>query len=133
MSTVHIKAEITPQNLVAALKKLPPAELDTILREVRTARTASGTDSLTAAETKLLDRINNAISPEAWREYKTLRLKLDSGTLNELEHARLIALTDRIEELQADRIQAVADMAALRDVPFGELWRQLGLGPTPNA
>ena len=119
--------------LAAALAKLPPRELDRILDRVRSQRARTAAPRLTPEETALLGRINAALSDTDLRELKTLGRKMEAGSLSADEHERLTALTDRMEEMQADRIRAVAETAAARSVSFRELWEQLGLGQPADA
>jgi hypothetical protein len=84
---------------------------------------------LSREEADLLGRINRGLPEAVWQEYHALVQKRRAETLTAREHARLIALTDRIEEAHTARLTDAADLARLRGVPLKTLLRQLGLKP----
>jgi hypothetical protein len=84
-------------------------------------------------EVRLLEKINEGLSPETWQRYRALKAKRDAATLTPEEHAELIALSDMIEAWNVRRLEFVAELARLREVPFPELVRQLGLVPAADA
>jgi hypothetical protein len=84
-------------------------------------------------EVKLLERINEGLSAETWQRYHELKAKRDAATLTPEEHAELIALSDTIEAWNVRRLEFAAELARLREVPFPELVRQLGLVPAADA
>lgn len=55
--------------------------------------------------------------------------KRDAETLNEEEHAELIALSDKIEEANVRRMEAVAELARVRKVTVPEIATSFGLSP----
>jgi len=53
--------------------------------------------------------------------------KRRAETLTPDEHAALIALSDQIEDLNARRVECLAELARLRQLSLSELMQQLGL------
>jgi len=88
--------------------------------------------SLSAAEADLLQRINAGPTEEVWRRYHALVAKRRAETLSPAEHAELIDLSDRIEEANAQRIGHLVELARLRGRSLSVLMAQLGISaPAP--
>ncbi len=64
-----------------------------------------------------------------WQEYQDLIAKRRAQTLTPEEHARLIALSDTIEEAHVERMMSVAELARRRQLPLTTLMKQLGIKP----
>lgn len=133
MATVIIETDRPIEDMTKSLARLSTRDLNALLDGITAIRSQRLEPELTPTETALLERIDQAISRQEMDEYEQLRKKLETRTLSAAEHTRLIALSDRIEMLQADRIEAVAEMARSRDAAFRDLWLQMGLGQQPNA
>jgi hypothetical protein len=84
---------------------------------------------LSPEESSLLQKINQGLPEEMWQNYHDLIAKRRAETLTPEEHARLIALSDRIEAAHAERLAHVAELARLRQVPLKTLMSQLGIKP----
>lgn len=82
---------------------------------------------LSPEESKLLKKINASLSAIDWEHYQILLAKRDAEALNAQEQAKLIALSDQIEEANARRMKAVAELARLRKTTVPALVETLGL------
>ena len=58
-------------------------------------------------EADLLQQINIGFSAQTWEQYHTLIAKRHAETISPEEHEQLIQLSDRLEKLNVDRIQAL--------------------------
>jgi predicted transcriptional regulator len=58
--------------------------------------------------------------------------KRRAETISAKELRELKKLTDRIEKLDAERLELLTELAALRNVPLRKLIKQLGLKPVPH-
>jgi len=87
--------------------------------------------SSTPQELMLLQKINQPISLATQTRYHQLRNKLHAATLTPEEHQELLTLTDTIEQAEADRLQALIELADLRRVALPELMQQLNLQTPP--
>lgn len=85
-----------------------------------------------ATESDLLQQINLGFSAETWAHYHALIAKRRAETLSPDEHADLIQLSDRLEKLNVNRIQALIQLANLRNQPLSNLMQALGISPNPE-
>ncbi|NJL41147.1 MAG: hypothetical protein HC840_28735 [Leptolyngbyaceae cyanobacterium RM2_2_4] len=88
---------------------------------------------LSSAEAELLQRINHSLSQIDWNRYRTLLTKRDNAVLTLDEQAELIALSDRVEAINVDRIQALTELAKTRQRTVKDLIAELGLKPIAHA
>jgi len=74
-----------------------------------------------------LIRINQGF-PEGLRErLATLRRKREDEVITDAEYEELTRLTDRAEELHAERMAALVELAQLRGISLSVLMDQLGI------
>ncbi len=82
---------------------------------------------LSAAEASLLREINRGLPAETWRHYGELKEKRRAENLTPAEQAELIALSDRIEEMNVRRMGNVIELARLRQTSVDTLMSDLGI------
>ena len=117
----------SPDGIVEAVKQLPLPELEQVADRVIAIRAERRAPHVTANESELLARINQALSAAEKATMRALIAKRDEGTISQAELEELMALTDRLEILHADRLGALADLASLRGMKLDEVMRQLGI------
>ena len=83
-------------------------------------------------EADLLQQINIGFSAQTWEEYHALIAKRHAETLTPEEHEQLIQMSDRLEQLNVARIQALIQLATFRNQPLTELMQTLGINPHPD-
>jgi hypothetical protein len=143
MSLLDYSASIaTPKTMTAITLNLPP-ELD---QELRTEAARQGLEpdhyiihtlqerlqarpTEEPTESDLLQQINIGFTAEAWTQYHRLIAKRQAETLTSEEHEYLIQLSDRLEHLNVLRIQALIQLANLRNQPLSDLMQTLGISP----
>jgi hypothetical protein len=130
MSTIHVRAEISRDALLRAIEQLSSSELDQLMAELRNLRAVRGHSRLTEAESTLLTRINEALPSELDRRYSELIGRRQEELLTTEEHEELLRLTDEVERIEADRVQALAELANVRGVSLSTVMRDLGI-PAP--
>ncbi len=64
-----------------------------------------------------------------WDEYYALIDKRQTETLTADGHHRLIEISDQIEALNVERIQALVQLAALRQQSLDDVMEDLGIKP----
>lgn len=82
---------------------------------------------LTADEASLLREINRGLAAETWKHYGELKDKRRAGNLTPEEQAELIAMSDRIEEMNVRRMENVIELARLRQTSVDDLMDELGI------
>lgn len=96
------------------------------LRE-RLKQGTSAVPSLPSAEARLLQQINQGLSADEWQRYNALITRRQAEMLTPDEQSELVALSDRLEELNTMRVQALVDLARVRRIPLQDLMRALGI------
>jgi hypothetical protein len=80
-------------------------------------------------ESELLMKINEGLPEEVWERYDKLVVKCREGTLTPDEHKELISITDDMENLSAQRIKYLVELAQIRNTTVPELMDSLGIKP----
>jgi hypothetical protein len=83
-------------------------------------------------EADLLQQINIGFSAKIWERYHTLIGKRHAETLTTEEYDQLIQLSNRLENLNVTRIQALIQLATLRKQSLTKLMESLGINPEPE-
>ncbi len=81
------------------------------------------------SESELLKKINLDISEAEWTSYRHLLGLMRVETLTENEHKTLIALGDKIEIANANRVKYLFELAELRGISVEKLMENLGIAP----
>lgn len=115
--------------LLTVAKQLSENDLDRLLQEVAVLRAQRKAHVLPAAEAQLLQKINQGIPEELRTQYQTLRAKREAETLTEQEYQTLIQLSNTIEQLGAQRLEALVNLAQLRRVSLKDLMETLAIAP----
>ena len=115
--------------LIKAANQLNESDLNRFLQQVVTLRTQRKASVLSVEEAQLLAKINQAIPATLQEQYQRLRTKREEESLTSQEHSQLIELSKQIEQMSAERLEALATLAQLRQVSLSELMSQLGLTP----
>ncbi|MES1245818.1 MAG: hypothetical protein ABUT39_29695 [Acidobacteriota bacterium] len=102
--------------------------IDTLLR-----LDAPPVPRLSQKESELLLEINRGLPPSSAHRYGELMGRRRSGELTSDEHQELLRLTAEAEQLQAERIERLAQLAHLRGKPLRDVMNELGIRPSPNA
>ena len=69
--------------------------------------------------------IHRRLPPDDQSRLSDLRRKNEIGQLTEAEQAELLAYVERIEQEDAERAEALVELARLRDVPLATLMSYL--------
>jgi hypothetical protein len=130
----QITLELSPElesrlQAEAAKQGLDPQRYILETLHTRLAANQAVTNPLPAAEADLLQRINLGLSADMWDEYHALVDKRQAETLTADEHQRLIAISDQLEALNIERIQALAQLAELRQQLLEDAMGDLGIEP----
>jgi|GEM_PF-682066 len=124
-----IEVQISPEQILLAIQKMPETDLDLLIRQVLQIRGQRQAPNLSRTESDLLHRVTYCVPVELQTRFNELVKKRQAITINELELQELCDLNDRIELLEASRIKDLAQLAQLRSVSLLELMNQLKLTP----
>jgi hypothetical protein len=133
MGAGRIKAEWTTDDLLAAVKRLPPAELGEFQRRLSAwRRQTNGADHAPPADADaatLLAQIReySSLPGPDQRRFNRLRRKRQAERLSQAEAHELQALWQRVEQMNVERLRAACMLARLRGTDLDTLQRQLGL------
>jgi ERCC4-type nuclease len=115
--------------LLKAANELDEPGLDRLIHQVAVLRVSRKAQVLPEEEAQLLQQINQGVPPDLRAQYQVLRAKREAETLTEAEHQSLIKLSSQIEQIGADRLEALATLAQLRQISLSELMQSLGIQP----
>lgn len=129
MSMIRVEAQVSAEQLLKAVEQLPPQELEAFAFQVLRLRAQREAPSLSVSESELLLKINQGIPSGLQNRFNELIALRQALTLTEAEYAELIQLGDRIEQLDAERIASLAELAQLRNQSLTEVMQNLGIQP----
>src|SRR5437763_16221666 len=133
MTTIPIEAEVSTEQLLRAVTRLPPQEFAAFVGELLALRAQRQEPHLSPAETALLLQINAGLSAETQQRYDELVAKRQAETITPEELAELIQLTEQSEHRDARRVAALEARAQLRRLTLADLMDSLGFSPPPYA
>ena len=118
---------MTTEALLDSVRSLPTDQLEEFAVEVMRLTASRRSHSLTMTETEALKEINRPLPADRISRYRELVEKRDAGSLAADEHHELCALSDWLEERNAERLGHVAELARSRGVTLSKMMNQLGL------
>lgn len=72
-------------------------------------------------ESGLIESINRGLPGNFWENFHRLKERGETADLDRTESEELTRMADQIEEADAERIEAAAELARLRGVPFDQV------------
>jgi len=129
MPSIQIEAQISRNKLLEAVGQFSLSELEDFVAEVITLRAKRQAPSLSRRESELLTKINQHLTAELQDRFDELVIKRQEEILTTVEHAELLTLTEQVERIDVERIEALAQLAKLRGISVDELMDQLGIKP----
>ena len=133
MPVIQLEAQLSSAQLLQAVELMPSEELDEFVERILLLHAQRSATHLKHTESELLLQINRGIPPELRERYEALSAKRQAETLNSEEYAELLRLTGQIEQLDAVRLTALAELARLRQISLAELMQTLGIQPPDYA
>ena len=134
--TLEISPELERQIKQAAAKAGLPLDayiVESVTRRLPTRRSRQRiVPHLSAQESDLLQKINQNLSQIQWVHYRELIAKRKAEVLTAEEQEELIALSNQIEEANANRIEYVARLADIRKTTLPGLLKELDLQPVEH-
>jgi hypothetical protein len=119
--------------LIKAANQLNETDLNQLLHQIVVLRARRKIPILPEEEARLLLKINQGIPSDLRASYQILREKREAETLDDKEYNSLIQLSNQIEQMGAQRLEALAKLAQLRQVSLLDLMETLGIQPVSYA
>ena len=129
MPVIQVEAQLSSAQLLQAVEQMSAEELTGFVERVLALRAQRSAAHLDRTESELLLQINRSIPPDLRARYDALCAKRQAETLDPQEYAELRQLTTQIENLDAMRLAALAELARLRHTGLAELMKKLGIKP----
>ena len=129
MQTVEIKKglQVGFDDLVQSVSRLNTAELATFFEKLNHVIGGQKPLSPFGEEAILLKQIKAIIPMSVIRRFKELQKKQHNNTISEKEQEEILVITDFIEEKSAERVELLAALAKIRQMPLSDLVKQLQL------
>jgi hypothetical protein len=129
MPTIQLRAQVSAEDLLRAVGELEPGDLDEFVARLLALRAGRQAPSLSRDETELFRRINAGLPEPAQTRYRELIARRKAETLTAEEHEELLRLIDQSELLEANRAQALVELARLRGKSLAAMLQDLGIRP----
>ena len=127
MPTVQVETQLNTDELLGAVQQLSKSELDKFVSQVVNLRAKLQTPSLPKKEAVLLQKINQGIPLNLNDKYKKLIIKRQAENLTQEEYKELLLLSNKVEKIEAQRVDNLAKLANLRQVSITDLMNSLGI------
>lgn len=133
MPTIQVQSEVSLDALLDSVAQLDTTDLEQFADRVIAIRAKRRAPSLTNRETNLLQQINEAVPAVIQSRFDDLVQQREAGSLTREEHQELLQLVDVVEQIDAHRMEALAELAQLRNVSLREVMKQLGIQTSSHA
>jgi len=129
MSKVRVTAqsELDLEEVLNGLARLSTRELEQFVERVLSLQAHRRAPALPKKEAALLQKINNGVTSAVRERYRELNAKLLAEAITEEERTEFLAIVDQIEVADAERLQALIDLAQVRGLTVDQLMGQLGI------
>ena len=131
MTTIPI--EVSTEQLLRAVERLPAQELDVFVAQVIALRAQRNAPHLSQEETALLRQINTRLASDLQLRFDELVARRQAETITPDELHELTGITDQIEHHDAQRLAALSDLARLRQLTTPALMDILGIRAPADA
>lgn len=133
MPTIQVEAQMTAGQLLKAVKQLPRPELDSFVEQVIMLRACQRAPRLVQVETELLTKINQGLGTQDQRRFDNLVSKREIEDLTADENAEFLRMTNLLEALNVERMEALAELARIRGTTLLGLMKDLGITTPADA
>ncbi|MBI3757150.1 MAG: STAS/SEC14 domain-containing protein [Deltaproteobacteria bacterium] len=119
--------QLSTTKILSAVSHLSLPELEQVFDRVLALQAERKAAHLSKEESVLLSRVNQGLPEDLRVRLTLLRTKREEESIPDEEYEELTKLTDRAEELHADRMTALVELAKLRGVSLPVVMEQLGI------
>jgi hypothetical protein len=130
MTTIQIQSQLPFETLLHSLQQLNAEELAQVTRQANILQARRKTPHLAETETQLLMQIQETVvAAETRQRSAALSAQARHGTITPGEHNELMRLVDEIEQINAQRLNSLVQLAQLRQVSLESLMASLEIQP----
>jgi hypothetical protein len=133
MTSVKIMSQVNIglDQLLSGVAQLETADLEQFVGQVNSLLEQRKVPNLSRRETELLEQINQGLPELIQQRYDALQIKLHEESIMSEEHQELLDLIDTVEQASTDRLQALIELAQLRQISLNALMNQLDIHHPP--
>jgi hypothetical protein len=127
MTTIQIQPDtkVAVDDVLNGVARLNTPELEDFFYKVAQVLAARKAPHLSKLESELLQKINAGYPDVVSKRFEQLLTKKEQQVLTPLEQQELIDITDHLEVFDAKRLEALLELATLRDVSLDELLKHM--------
>lgn len=130
MPIVQSQSQINLNDLLNSVAQLNGNDLEQFVSQVLILRAKRVAPHVSEPEAELLEKINQScLSSQNQQRYNQLTNKRQAEILMPEEHQELLDLVEHIEQIDAERMQALIKLAQLRHVSISALMATLNICP----
>ena len=123
-----LQVELPSDELLKAVEQLSLPDLEQFSRQVTRLVAKRRAPVLPQQEAELLLKINQSVlAPDLEARNHELLSKRREGTITPDEMDEFVALTDKLENLNVERMSSLAKLAQLRQTTLPDLMKDLGI------
>lgn len=123
---------LTSAELLDNASRLEDKELEQFVSKVLVLRAQRKGPALSRKEATLLKRINRSLPEAQLQRFQELLATRERRPLSDPEQQDLLALIGQIEQMDADRMKWLSELAQVRGLSLRAVMEQLGLLPLKN-
>ena len=132
MVQVVSEVKVDLNQLLDGIAQLDLPELERFSFKVSNLVAQRKSPYLPQRESELLQQINLSLPAEKRQRYAELNAKLLDETITLAENQELGELIEQIEQADVERLQALVELAQLRNMSLARLMEQIGVSQSPH-
>ncbi len=122
--------EVSTENLLGVVSQMSEKEFNRFVEEAKKLRTKPGKSRRSKSEIGLIRKINGCVlSDEEQELFDELVEKRRDEKISQRELQKLIALTDKADALNVERLKNLVKLASARKMSLDEIMSELGIRP----
>ncbi|OLT61856.1 STAS/SEC14 domain-containing protein [Moorena bouillonii] len=127
MGNLKVEAQLSYEQLLKAVEQLSLSELENVGAYIISLQAQRKAPRLSSDQARLLITINQGIPADIQNRYDELIEKRRMEMLTPDQYRELLALSDQVETIEAKRVEAMAELARLRQISLSTLMADLDI------
>jgi hypothetical protein len=121
------------QRAISLIEQLPQNKLAAVVQLLEILTEPTSQSAANVEESRLLEIIQRRLPENEQARLNELRDRCEWGNLTEAEHQELIRYEDRLEQHRVERLEALMELAKLRNLDLVTLNQQVSAFHPSNA